>query len=132
MTNSKKLSNSTFLLRISIAFIFIMHAYIRIIDYTVPQFALALSNKGIPYSYIIVWAITMFEVLGSILLAFGYFRKIISIGFIIMLIMGIVLIHAQLGWFVGEHGTGGSEYSFILIVGLIVIYYSEKSSIKII
>ena len=34
---------------------------------------------------------------------------------------GIVIIHAKLGWFVGEHGTGGSEYSVCLLLCLLVI-----------
>ena len=34
---------------------------------------------------------------------------------------GIVLIHWRFGWFVGEHGTGGSEYSIALIVMLLVV-----------
>ena len=34
---------------------------------------------------------------------------------------GIVLIHRHFGWFVGEHGTGGSEYSVALIVLLLIV-----------
>ena len=36
-------------------------------------------------------------------------------------IMGIVIIHAARGWFVGEHGVGGVEYSLSLIAGLVVL-----------
>ncbi len=80
-----------------------------------------MESKGFPYGIIWVWGITAFEIIGGLLLAFGYFTKIISAGFIFLLIAGIILIHASLGWFVGEHGTGGSEYSFVLIMALIAI-----------
>jgi putative oxidoreductase len=40
--------------------------------------------------------------------------------------MGIVIIHAQLGWFVGEHGTGGVEYSLALIVSLVTIAAADR------
>jgi putative oxidoreductase len=40
---------------------------------------------------------------------------------------GIVLIHARLGWFVGEHGTGGSEYSVALLVLLLLIAAQDRA-----
>ena len=109
------------LLRVSVALIFITHAFVRVANGTIERFAGFLSSKGIAYSNIVVWGITVYEILGSIVLALGYFTKIISAGFVLMLLVGVVLIHASLGWFVGEHGTGGSEYSFILIIALVVI-----------
>ena len=42
--------------------------------------------------------------------------------------MGIVIIHWQLGWFVGEHGTGGMEYSLSLMVSLLVIAAADATA----
>ena len=70
--------------------------------------------------------ITVFEIVGGVLLAIGSYIKPLSLGFIFLLLMGIILIHLPLGWFVGEHGTGGVEYSFILIVAFIVVMAAEK------
>lgn len=120
------LDKSLILLRISLAIIFLAHAIVRVVNYTIPLFGAALERKGFPYGVGWVWAITAFEIVGGILLALGYFTKWLSLGFILMLIVGVVLIHASLGWFVGEHGTGGSEYSFILIMALLVISASDK------
>jgi putative oxidoreductase len=39
---------------------------------------------------------------------------------------GIVLIHAQKGWFVGEHGTGGVEYSIVLFVACVVLAAADR------
>jgi putative oxidoreductase len=121
-------SNSLILLRVSIAAIFLAHSTVRIANSTIGQFGDFLENKGFPFGVVWVWGITAFEIIGGLLLAFGYFTKILSAGFIFLLVVGIVLIHASFGWFVGEHGTGGSEYSFILIAALIVIAASEKKS----
>ena len=118
-------SNSLILLRVSVAIIFLSHSIVRIANSTIPQFGGFLENKGFPFGVVWVWAITAFEIIGGVLLACGYFTKILSTGFIFLLVVGIILIHAELGWFVGEHGTGGCEYSFILIAALIVFAASE-------
>lgn len=120
------LERSLIVLRVSLAVIFLSHSIVRIANSTIPQFGGFLESKGFPYGVAWVWAITLFEIFGGILLALGYFTKWLSMGFIVMLTVGIALIHASLGWFVGEHGTGGSEYSFILIIALLVIAASES------
>ena len=116
------------LLRISTALVFFLHALVRVINGTTPRFGEFMESKGFPSGVGFVWAITTFELIGGVLLALGYFRKILSLGFIIILVTGIILIHAQLGWFVGEHGTGGTEYSFILIMALLAIAATEKQT----
>lgn len=115
------LQNTIILLRFGIALVFFLHAVVRIYNGTIPRFGEFLSAKGLPIGITLVWVITFYEIIGSILLAIGVFRRWIAAGFILILLVGIVLIHAQLGWFVGEHGTGGVEYSFILMIGLMVL-----------
>jgi putative oxidoreductase len=121
MKQITSLENSLILLRISLAFIFLAHAVVRIVNSSIEQFGGFMESKGFVYGTLWVWAITAFEIIGGLVLACGYFTKILSTGFICLLIIGIILIHASFGWFVGEHGTGGSEYSFILITAFLVI-----------
>ena len=123
-------SNSLILLRVSVAIIFLSHSIVRITNSTVERFGGFMESKGFPYGIAWVWGITAFEIIGGLLLAFGYFTKILSAGFICLLVVGIVLIHASFGWFVGEHGTGGCEYSFILIAALIVIAASNQKQVN--
>lgn len=113
-------------LRVSIAIVFLAHALVRIANGTINQFGNFLNSKGLILGKIFVLAITVYEITGGILLALGYFTKWLSAGFIFILAVGIILIHASLGWFVGEHGSGGSEYSFILIMTLLVIAANPK------
>ncbi|MBP7554866.1 MAG: DoxX family protein [Chitinophagaceae bacterium] len=108
-------------LRISLAIVFLAHAIVRIANNTIPQFVLFMESKHIPLPLVTVWAITVFEIAASICLILKRYVKIACMGLILILAVGIILIHASLGWFVGEHGTGGCEYSFILIVALLVI-----------
>ncbi|MFT3678092.1 MAG: DoxX family protein [Chitinophagaceae bacterium] len=108
-------------LRISLAIVFLAHAIVRIVNGTTPQFASFMESKHIPLPVATVWAITVFEIAASICLLLKRYVKIACMGLLLILVVGIILIHASLGWFVGEHGTGGCEYSFVLIVALLVV-----------
>ncbi|MEI3802603.1 MULTISPECIES: DoxX family protein [unclassified Chitinophaga] len=120
------LKQSLLILRIAVAVIFLAHAVVRICNGTIPQFAAFMESKGLPFGEAWVWAITVYEIAGGLLLLLGMYTRLLAAGFIILLLVGIVLIHASLGWFVGEHGTGGCEYSFILIVALLVIAAEKR------
>lgn len=115
------LRTTVILLRISVALVFFLHAGVRVVHNTVPEFTQFMAGKNWPLPEATVWVLSAYELAGSILLALGYFVKWLSAGFIGILLVGIVLIHASLGWFVGEHGTGGVEYSFMLIMALLVV-----------
>ncbi len=121
------LPQSLILLRISIALIFLAHAIVRLLlEGSLYQFAGFLEGKGFIFSTAIVWMITVFEIIGGIALILGYYIKWFSAGFILLLIVGCVLIHIEQGWFTGEHGSGGCEYSFALIVALIVVAAANR------
>jgi putative oxidoreductase len=122
------LSVSVSLLRIGIAIIFLTHSLVRLFKGTIPQFGKFLDSKGLLIGEPLVWVITLFEIVGGIMLAFNYKTRWLSAGFIFILVVGILLIHASLGWFVGEHGTGGSEYSFALILALLVLAAYDRET----
>lgn len=114
-------------LRVVTALIFVAHAAVRIVTSTIGQFGSFLEDKGFSFGVLIVWLITIYEIAGGLLLAFGIFTRWLALGFVILIAVGIVIIHAANGWFVGEHGTGGMEYSVLLIAALIVIASSDKN-----
>lgn len=117
-------------LRIGTAGLFMAHAVVRLITPgSVAQFGGFLSNRGIPQGVAVVWLLTAYEILAGVLLMIGYRARIISAGFAVILITGIVLIHRHLGWFVGEHGTGGSEYSVALLLALLVIAAADGGAV---
>jgi putative oxidoreductase len=122
------LNQSLILLRIFTSLLFLAHAIVRITGGTIDRFGGFLNGKGFVYGNAFVWGITAFEIIGGLLLIAGYLKKWISIGFIVMLLIGIIIIHAENGWFVGEHGSGGIEYSAILIVCFIVIAADDSKN----
>jgi putative oxidoreductase len=115
------LNTSVVILRVIVALIFMAHAIVRLSWNTVDGFGNFLEQKGFPFGVAIVWVITLFEIIGGILLILGYFKKWIALGLIVMLAIGILIIHLDQGWFNGEFGTGGCEYSVVLIGALMVI-----------
>ncbi|TAE25418.1 MAG: DoxX family protein [Cytophagales bacterium] len=121
MTRSLSLKNALTLLRIGLAVVFLAHALVRLANGTIPRFGQFLETKGLPAGVMLVYVLTAFEIVGSLLLLAGRYVRWVSAGFIGILLVGIVLIHASLGWFVGEHGTGGTEYSFVLIICFVVV-----------
>jgi putative oxidoreductase len=114
------------LLRVATAVFFMAHAIVRIANGTIPRFGSFLETKGLPAGLYLVWAISIYEIAAGLLLITGYCVRAASVGLMVIVLGGIVLIHAKLGWFVGEHGTGGVEYSLSLLVGLIVLAAHDR------
>jgi putative oxidoreductase len=109
-------------LRVALAIFFMAHAAVRIArPDAMPSFASYLGHKGFPSPLLIVWLITVFELAAGSLMMVGKWVRWCAAGLFFIAAMGIVLIHFQLGWFVGEHGTGGMEYSLCLMVSLLVV-----------
>ncbi|WP_167856828.1 DoxX family protein [Hymenobacter aquaticus] len=114
-------AQSLLLLRVTVAGLLLAHAVVRVVGGTVPRFADFLTAKGLPFGLALVWLITAAELLGGVLMALGILTRWVALVFGLIIGTGIVLIHAENGWFVGEHGTGGIEYSALLLVALLVI-----------
>lgn len=80
-----------------------------------------MERFGFPEPVLVVWAITLTEIIAGLLLALGYGVRHASLALASVAAGGIALIHHRFGWFVGEHGTGGSEYSVCLLLCLLVL-----------
>jgi putative oxidoreductase len=125
-----KSQHAIVILRISLAIFFMAHALVRLFtDGNIAGFAQYLAAKGWPFSLVIVWMITVYEITAGTLMIFGKWVRWCAAGLFFIAAMGIVIIHAKLGWFVGEHGTGGMEYSLCLMVSLLVVaaFDAEKT-----
>lgn len=118
------------LARMTTAIFFLAHAIGRILLGTIPQFGAFMEAMGLPNGVLVVWLITISEILCSALLIAGKYVRFAVLPLLAIVIGGIALIHARQGWFVGEHGTGGSEYSVALIVLLLVIASADGASLR--
>jgi putative oxidoreductase len=118
------------LLRLAVAFIFLTHSVKRI-GLGPEGFGEFLASKGFPFGTVLAWGVTLFELVGAPLLAFGVATRIVAAVFIVELLFGIALVHWPEGWFVVGAGRNGFEYSFLLIVSLLAIITGEKTDKKI-
>ena len=108
-------SNALLFLRIVLAVLMFIHGAARIGNGTVDDFGGFLGAQGFPLGFYLAWAITLFELIGSVLLAAGFYAWVIALLFAAQLSAGIAMVHWKEGWFVVGAGRNGMEYSVLLI-----------------
>ena len=104
----------------------VAHGIMRLSAGTVNGFGGFLNSKGFMIGIAIAWFFTIFEIIGGLLMAAGYFVKWIAAVFMVEILMGIILVHAQHGWFVVGHSLNGVEFSVLLIFSLLLIAGSDR------
>jgi putative oxidoreductase len=119
---------SLVLLRIGVSVLMMAHGFQRVYYKTVNDFGDFLNAKGFVIGYALAWTITLFELAGGLILALGKFTRWICLGWTVIITMGIILVHAQNGWFVVGPSTGGVEYSILLLLALITIGSNENKT----
>jgi len=121
------LADALRLLRIVTALLFMAHASMRFVLGTIAQFGVFMEAQGFAHGQAWVLAISVYELgAGSLLLLDRGVRWAAS-GLAVIVAVGIWLIHRHNGWFVGEHGVGGSEYSVALLAMLLVVAAHDAS-----
>ena len=112
-------------IRIVLAAVMFIHGASRISFGTIGGFGEFLDSQGIPLGFYVAWGITLFELVGSVLLAAGFYAWIIALIFAVELAAGIAMVHYKEGWFVVGHGRNGMEFSAVLIASLLAIAYAN-------
>jgi len=112
-------------IRVVLAAVMFSHGAARISAGTVGGFGEFLGSQGIPLGFYVAWGITLFEIIGSVLLAAGFYTWIIALIFALQLAVGIAMVHYKEGWFVVGHGRNGMEFSAVLIASLLAIAYAN-------
>jgi len=117
--------NGTLLLRIAVAIILLAHSVFGMFNNGINDFGnLYLNQIGFaPFGVFIAWSIKLSHVIAAILLIFNKYVKWAGFVTIFVLIMGIILVHFQEGWFVVGGGRNGVEYNFLLIIVLLAIMF---------
>ncbi len=130
MAFSDNKSRALIFIRVVLATLMFIHGAARIADGTVDGFGEFLGSQGFPLGFYLAWGITIFELVGSVLLAIGFYTYIVALIFAVELIAGIAMVHAKEGWFVVGAGRNGMEYSVLLIASFLAIafaYYRNSS-----
>ncbi len=125
----------TFILRGTLAVILLMHSILGMLNGGVNDFGnLYLNPIGFaPFGLFLAWMIKLSHVVCAILLLLNRYLWLACIPTIFILLMGIVLVHLQEGWFVVGGGRNGIEYNVLLIsvfIYLMQIFPSEKPHTK--
>ncbi|WP_374350967.1 DoxX family protein [Chitinimonas sp.] len=117
------------ILRTALALFFMIHAASRFTeaDYF-KGLGIGLSEFGMPFAYQLGIAATCIELVGGSLLILNRFAKWVALGMFGISTVGIVFIHLKLGWFVGEFGNGGAEFSVMLCAICLAIAAIDRDS----
>ncbi len=92
---------------------------------TVGGFGGFLETWGFPAGAVLAWVVTVVEIIGGVSLAAGFGVSALSAWFVIQIAAGIVMVHARNGWFVVGAGTGGVEYSVLIIAALVGVALTD-------
>ena len=125
MLGSDKQTVALGFIRVVIAAMMFVHGASRISYGAVGGFGEFLSSQGLPLGFYVAWAITLFELVASVLLAVGFYTWLIALIFAVELVAGVAMVHWKEGWFVVGHGRNGMEFSAVLIASLLAIAYAN-------
>lgn len=119
------ISNSTFLLRLSVAIILISHSVWGIFNNGINDFGnLYLNQVGFaPIGVPLAWAIKISHLVAAFCILFEKYVKPAAVVTILILVVGIFMVHLPNGWFVVGGGRNGAEFNFLLIVVLVTLIY---------
>lgn len=112
-------------LRIVVAILLIIHGLARVRLGIVDDFGGFLTGRGFPLGVPLAWSLTLFEIVGGAVLAWGRWVRVIAVVFCVELTAGIALVHFPEGWFVVGAGRNGMEYSVLLIAVLAALAYHD-------
>lgn len=102
------------IIRVAVAGNLLIHGTFRLVTGGAFGFDGHLQALGFPP--FTAWTITFFEILGSVAIIAGKWVTPLCLLFCLELLMGIILVHFQEGWFVVGGGRNGMEYSVLLIL----------------
>lgn len=126
MKNLERKNYGLLILRNYLALTMLIHSVARIYVGGVSEFGKFLTLQGFPLGFYLALSITLFEIIGAILLITGRFVSVAASLFAFQLLMGIILVHASEGWFVVGLGRNGMEYNVLLIIVFLVVAWTHK------
>jgi putative oxidoreductase len=121
MSDASRTTLALHIIRIGVAVVLGIHGYARALAGGVAPFGGFLDAVGLPAGIVLAWAITIFEMTGSLCLAAGRGVRVVAPVFIAILTMGMILVHGSAGWFVVGLGRNGCEFSVLLIACLVAL-----------
>lgn len=119
-------------LRICVAIILFMHSIPGMLSGDIQSFGKDYLDKigFAPFGVFLAWNIKLVHVFCIVALLTNIGLYIASSIMILILVLGIIMVHGQQGWYVVGGGTNGMEFNLLLIAALIQIMADMKHSKK--
>jgi putative oxidoreductase len=114
-------------LRCMLALLIAVHGWARWLAGGVVPFGEWLNGQGLVFGLAIAWSITLFEIVGTLLLAAGIRVPALALIFSAIYATGVYLVHLPAGWFVVGLGRNGAEYSALLIGCLLLVARAHRA-----
>ncbi|MBI3546987.1 MAG: DoxX family protein [Gammaproteobacteria bacterium] len=116
MLNLQTAPYGAFILRVSLGIMFIAHALLKVLVFTLPGTVQFFQSTGLPGSlaYVVIAA----ELAGGVLLILGLYTRWVSLA-LIPILLGAAWVHAPNGW-VFNAANGGWEYPVFLAAAALV------------
>ncbi len=100
-------------LRVVVGAIFAAHGAQKIFEFTLPGTIESFTAMGVPLPAIAAPVVAFVEFGGGILLALGFFTRVIGIMLAVDMLVALVLVHLSAGLWVGSGG-----YEFVAVLGV--------------
>jgi putative oxidoreductase len=118
MIDTRTAPYALFILRVALGVMFIAHALLKYVVFTMPGFAGFLSQIGYPAA--LAWPVFLVELLGGVALVVGIWPRAVAL-LLTPVLIGATLVHAGNGWLF-TNANGGWEYPlFLVVAGLAVV-----------
>ena len=118
MIDTRTAPYGLFLLRVALGVMFIAHALLKYVVFTMPGFAGFLGQIGYPAA--LAWPIFLAELVGGVLLVLGVWSRVVALA-LTPVLLGATLVHAGNGWLF-TNANGGWEYPlFLVVAGLTIV-----------
>jgi putative oxidoreductase len=124
------MKNKTWILRIPLVIIFIMHSVPSMFDGGVNAFGTQyLDSQGFaPFGIYVAWLIKLSHVAFALALVLNKYLKPLAWLTIVILLVGIVMVHAVNGWFVVGGGSNAVEYNVLLIAVISYLIFRDSDN----
>ena len=110
MIDARLAPYGAFVLRVALGVMFVAHAYLKLVVFTMPGFAGFLGSVGLPTA--LAWPIMLAELLGGIAILIGFHARLVAAA-LLPILLGALAIHLPNGWLFTA-ANGGWEYPAFL------------------
>jgi putative oxidoreductase len=124
MIDSRLAPYGLFAIRVALGAMFIAHALLKYLVFTMPGFAGFLGQIG--YPAVLAWPIFLAELVGGVLIVLGVFSRYVTIA-LLPVLLGALLVHAPNGWLFTAQ-NGGWEYPAFLVVAAVAHVLSGEGA----